>query len=269
MTTDATIKRPERRAGVWTVGEVAALTGVSVRALHHYDELGLLSPQARSEAGYRQYTAPDLARLHRILTYRELGFGLADIARLLEAAPGAEVGALRIQAALLRERLQRTQAHLTQIEQFLAAAERGEGVLLMSDERIKQMFGGFDPAQYEAEVQQRWGETAAYRQSRARTSRYTAADWQQVRAEMGAITARYLALLEAGTDPTASEAQAVAAEHHAHISRRYYDAPPAMMRGLAQMWVQDERFTRNIDTARAGLAAYQSAAVTAWADAQG
>ena len=93
-------------------------------------------------------------------------------------------------------------------------------------------------------------------------------DWEAVKAEMDHIYSHYLALIAAGVAPDSPQAQAVAAQHHAHIEARYYDAPPAMMRGLAQMWVQDDRFTRNIDRAGPGLAAYQSAAVTAWADAQ-
>ncbi len=71
----------------YSVGAVARLTGVTVRALHHYDEIGLLKPRARTAAGYRQYSLADLERLHRILTYRELGFALPEIAELLERMP--------------------------------------------------------------------------------------------------------------------------------------------------------------------------------------
>jgi DNA-binding transcriptional MerR regulator len=259
---------PTPQLAHWTVGEVATLTRVSVRTLHHYDDIGLLRPSGRSEGNYRQYTAADLARLWRILAYRDLGFALAEIAGLLDAGGAAELTALRSQAALLREQARRAQDRLTQVEAFIRAAERGEGVQLMTNDDIKQIFDGFDPEPYEPEVQERWGDTDAYRQSRARTARYTKADWEAVRAEMDALTAAYVALMDAGTLPDSPAAQAVAARHHTHIHARYYDAPPTMMRGLAQMWVQDERFTRTIDRARPGLAAYQSAAVTAWADAQ-
>lgn len=108
----------------------------------------------------------------------------------------------------------------------------------------------------------------AYRQSAARTARYRKEDWEAIRAEMDALNARYLATMRAGHAPESAEAQAIAAAHHAHIGRWYYDASPAMMLNLAQMWVDDERFRRNIDRAGAGLAAYQSAAVTAWAGAR-
>lgn len=250
----------------WTVGEVAELTRLSVRTLHHYDEIGLLRPGARTEAGYRLYTPADLARLWRVLSYRELGFPLAEIARLLDAPPGGEVSALRTQVALLREKQRRTQATLDAALTYLRAAERGEGVSAMTNAQLKDIFDGFDPAEHEAEARERWGDTEAYRQSARRTSRYGKADWEVVKAEMSALYARYLALMAAGTPPGSAEARAVAADHHAHISARYYDASPEMMRGLAGMWVADERFTRNIDRAAEGLAAYQSAAVLAWAD---
>ena len=66
------------------VGEVAALAGVTVRTLHHYDRIGLLSPSGRTSAGYRQYAPADLDRLHRVLLYRELGFSLEEVATLLD-----------------------------------------------------------------------------------------------------------------------------------------------------------------------------------------
>ena len=195
----------------WTVGEVAVLTRVSIRTLHHYDDIGLLCPGERTDAGYRLYGPADLARLYRILTYRDLGFPLAEISRLLNASGDAEVMALRTQAALLWEQLDRTRTRLEQVQAFLRSAERGEGVQLMTNDDIKQVFGDFDPEQYEPEVQQRWGDTDAYRQSKARTARYTKADWEAVRAEMDAISAAYVALIDAGTPPDSPAAQQVAA----------------------------------------------------------
>ncbi|WP_233218811.1 MerR family transcriptional regulator [Deinococcus arcticus] len=248
----------------WTVGEVSQLTRLSVRTLHHYDEIGLLRPSERSEGNYRLYTPGDLVRLRAALTYRQLGFGLAEVARLLDAPPPEQRRALETQLLLLRESQRKTQATIDAVQAMLST--QGEP---MNNEDVRAVFDGFDPEQYEAEVQERWGETDAYRQSKARTSRYTRADWEAVKAEMQGIGEAYIALMDAGVAPQSPQAQAVAARHRAHIHARYYDAPPAMMRGLAQMWVGDERFTRSIDEARPGLAAYQSAAVTAWADAQG
>jgi MerR family transcriptional regulator, thiopeptide resistance regulator len=250
------------------VGEVAALTGVSVRTLHHYDEIGLLRPAERSDGNYRLYTPDDLARLRRVLTWRSLGVSLTEVAGLLDAPPDLERDALHAHATRLRDDLRRTQHTLRQVQARLDALNGRAEESRMNNEDIRAAFDGFDPARYEAEVQERWGDTDAYRQSAARTARYTPADWQRIRAEMDSITAGYVDLMDAGVPPIDARAQAVAARHRAHISGAYYDASPQMMRGLAQMWVADERFTQSIDRTRPGLAAYQSAAVTAWADAQ-
>src|SRR3954468_16829309 len=92
------------------VGEVAALTGVTVRTLHHYDRIGLLSPSERTAAGYRRYTPSDLDRLHRVLVYRELGFPLEEVATLLDDPDADPAAHLRRQHRLLRERLRRNHA---------------------------------------------------------------------------------------------------------------------------------------------------------------
>lgn len=256
------------------MGEVSALTGVSVRTLHHYDTIGLLRPAERSDGNDRLYTPGDLARLRRVLTWRvltwrALGVPLAEVAGVLDAPPDLEREALRAHAARLREDLRRAEHTLREVQARLKALEDGAEETIMNNEDVKAVFDGFDPTQYEAEARERWGETEAYRQSAARTARYTPADWQRIRAEMDALTAGYVDLMDAGVSPTDGRAQAVAARHRAHISGAYYDASPQMMRRLAQMWVADERFTRNIDRARPGLTDYQSRAVTAWADAQG
>ena len=134
----------------------------------------------------------------------------------------------------------------------------------MTKQEMKELFGGFDPGEYEQEVQQRWGDTDAYKQSMARTKSYTKADWQQIKAEADGISQQFVALMDAGVSPQSAQAQAVAAQHHAHLERWYYDCPPAMYANLSELWVNDPRFTKNIDKARAGLAAYQRAAVLAW-----
>lgn len=257
-----------RLADRWTVGEVAELTRVSVRTLHHYDAVGLLSPSARSEAGYRLYAPADVARLWRILTFRELGFALADIGKLLGSSPEAEREALGLQAALLREQLARTQARLSTVTSLLRAAERGEGDV-MTKEKIEQMFEGFDPSEYDAEVKERWGDTEAYRQSAERMARYTPADRERMTSEGAELHARYAALLGAGTPADSPEAAAVAEAHRAYFDQWFYDCTPEMLKMVSHHWVSDPRFTANIDGIRPGLAAYERAAVQAWAEGAG
>ena len=177
------------------VGEVAALAGVTVRTLHHYDRIGLLSPSGRTGAGYRQYSPADLDRLHQVLLYRELGFPLEEVATLLDAPDADPEAHLRRQHRLLRDRLERTSAMVAAVEKEMEA--RSMGISLTPEERF-EVFGEHDPAQYEAEVEERWGETDAYAQSKRKTAAYSKDDWLRIKAEGADIEARFAAALRSG-----------------------------------------------------------------------
>src|SRR4051812_48607682 len=172
------------------VGEVAALAGVTVRTLHHYDRIGLLSPSGRTAAGYRQYPPDDLDRLHQVLLYRELGFPLDEVATLLDDPSADPEAHLRRQYRLLRDRLERTSAMVAAVEKEMEA--RAMGINLTPEERF-EVFGEHDPAQHEAEAEERWGETEAYRESQRRTRGYSKEDWLRITAEGADIEARFAA----------------------------------------------------------------------------
>jgi DNA-binding transcriptional MerR regulator len=242
------------------VGEVAALAGVTVRTLHHYDRIGLLSPSERTPAGYRRYTPSDLDRLHQVLVYRELGFPLEQIATLLDDPAADPVAHLRRQLALLRDRLDRTRAMVAAVEKEMEA--RTMGISLTPEERF-EVFGDHDPSQYDAEVEERWGETDAYRESRRRTSSYTKDDWLRIKEEGADVERRFAEALRSGVAADSEQAMDVAEEHRQHISRWFYDCPPEMHAGLGRMYVEDERFTAHYEEIAPGLAQYVSTAVQA------
>lgn len=247
------------------VGEVAELAGVTVRTLHHYDRIGLLSPSERTAAGYRRYTPSDLDRLHRVLVYRELGFPLEEIATLLDD-PGADpVAHLRRQLTLLRDRLERTRAMVAAVEKEMEAQHMG--IQLTPEERF-EVFGDNDPAQYADEAEQRWGDTDAYRESRRRTTTYTKADWQRIKDEGEEIEQGLAAAMQAGAPADSERAMDAAEAHRQHISRWFYDCPPEMHAGLGRMYVEDERFTAHYEDRAPGLAQYVSTAVQANATRQ-
>jgi len=248
------------------VGEVAALAGVTVRTLHHYDRIGLLSPSERTPAGYRRYTPSDLDRLHQVLVYRELGFPLEEIATLLDDPAADPLAHLRRQLALLRDRLDRTRAMVAAVEKEMEAHTMG--ISLTPEERF-EVFGEHDPSQYDAEVEQRWGETDAYRESRRRTSSYTKDDWLRIKAEGADVERRFAEALRSGVAADSEQAMDVAEEHRQHISRWFYDCPPEMHAGLGRMYVEDERFTAHYEEIAPGLAQYVSTAVQANAARQG
>ncbi|WP_091949283.1 MerR family transcriptional regulator [Trujillonella endophytica] len=240
------------------VGEVAALAGVTVRTLHHYDRIGLLSPSGRTASGYRRYSAADLDRLHQVLVYRELGFTLEEVATLLAADDPGEH--FRRQHRLLRERLERTRAMVAAVEMEMEA--RQMGIRLTPEERF-EVFGEHDPERHEAEVRERWGDTDAYAQSARRTAAHTKDDWVRIRAEGEALTRRMADALQAGVAPETPPAMDLAEEHRQQISRNFYACSPGMHAGLGRMYVEDERFTATYEQVAPGLAEWVSAAVQA------
>jgi DNA-binding transcriptional MerR regulator len=239
------------------VGEVAALAGVTVRTLHHYDRIGLLSPSGRTGAGYRQYSPADLDRLHQVLLYRELGFPLEEVATLLNDPAADPEAHLRRQHALLRDRLDRTSAMVAAVEKEMEA--RAMGISLTPEERF-EVFGEHDPAQYDTEVEERWGETDAYAQSKRKTAAYSKEDWLAIKAEQEEIGNRFVRALQSGAAPDSEEAMDVAEAHRQSISRWFYDCSPEMHAGLGRMYVEDERFTATYEAMAPGLAQYVSTA---------
>ncbi|CCH85732.1 HTH-type transcriptional activator tipA [Modestobacter italicus] len=250
----------------WTVGELARLAGITVRTLHHYDRIGLVRPSERTSAGYRSYDGRDLDRLQQVLVYRELGFPLEEVATLLDDPDADPAAHLRRQHRLLRDRLERTQAMVAAVEKEMEA--RQMGISLTPEERF-EVFGERDPAQYDAEVEERWGDTEAWAQSRRRTSAYTKDDWLRITTEAAGVEQRFAEALRSGVPADAATALDLAEEHRQHISRWFYDCPPEMHAGLGRMYVEDPRFTAHYDDIAPGLAQYVSTAVQANAARQG
>jgi len=248
---------------MFRVGEVAGISGVTVRTLHHYERIGLLAPAGRSPAGYRLYSEADCERLSRILYYRELGFPLDDIAALLDDPTADRFAHLERQHALLRERLRRVGAMVASLEREMEAHMTGYN--LTAEEKL-DVFGDFDPDQYDDEARERWGGTDAWRQSQARARAYGKADWKRIQAEMTDLDSRIAAAMRAGTPATGETAMALAEEHRQLIGRWFYDCSYETHRGLGAMYVDDPRFTANIDKTAPGLAAYLREAITANAD---
>jgi DNA-binding transcriptional MerR regulator len=244
----------------YQVKEVAELTGVTVRALHHWDELGLLVPRARTEAGYRLYDDEDLLRLQQILIGRELGLPLEEIRRSLDDPRFDRRAALRAQRRELEARAGRTAAMIRAVDHALAALDEKEGATTMD---AGKLFEGFDAKAYEAEAEERWGDTEAFKESRRRTQKYTPEDWQRHAAEQAAVYAAAAALMHAGHAPESAEAMEVAERHRLLIDRWFYPCGPAMHRGLADLYEADARFAANIDKAAAGLTPFLAAAIRA------
>ena len=243
-----------------TVGTVARLAGVTVRTLHHYDEIGLLRPTGRSDAGYRRYSDADLERLQRILFYRELEFGLDQIRDAMTDGTADALDHLRRQHRLLLARIERLQRLADAVEKAMEA--RQMGINLTPAERL-EVFGEFEPEAYADEVRERWGETDAYRESARRAARYTKADWQRMKAQAAATTERFAAAMRAGLPSDGGDAMDAAEAHRRQIDEAFYPCSYEMHSGLAEMYLADPRFTAAYEKVAPGLAQYVHDAILA------
>jgi DNA-binding transcriptional MerR regulator len=228
----------------FTVGELSKLTGVTVRALHHYDEIGLVRPSQRTAAGYRLYDEADALRLQQVLVFRELGVPLDEIGAAIDAAAD-RVALLRKHRAQLTDKRGRLDAMLAAVDAALEVLEKGKQT--MTPEDFKTMFDGFDPAEYEDEARERWGKTDAYQESARRTRQYGKAEWEAIKNESEAIYARLGQLMRQGAAASDPAVQAAVEDHRLHIDRWFYPCSRRMHQGLGEMYVADPRFTANLD----------------------
>jgi DNA-binding transcriptional MerR regulator len=250
-------------AGCYSVGTVADLSGVTIRTLHHYDEIGLLSPGGRSDAGYRVYEDSDLERLQRILFYRELGFTLKEISTIVDDPNTDSMGHLRRQRGLLVERIKRLNAMVDAIDYEMET--RTMDINLTPEERF-EVFGDFRPEDHAEEAERRWRESDSYKESNRRVSKYTKEDWLKLKAEGEEVEARLAAAFGDNLAPDSEEAMAGAEAHRQHISRWFYECTYEIHRGLAETYVSDERFRSHYEDRAPGLASFVRDAVLANAE---
>ena len=219
-----------------TVNEVSKLAGVSVRTLHYYDAIGLLKPAKVTGAGYRLYDDAALGRLQTILLFRELQFPLKEIKAILDSPAFDPAEALKQQITLLE--LQRSH-----IEELISLAReiQKKGVRGMNF----QAFDKSEIEQYKAETKAKWGGTQAYREYQQKqagegSSDETMAQIMNLFAELGSLRDQ---------SPSDEAVQKKIAGLQAFLTEHCYTCTPEILRGLGQMYVEDERFRQNIDRA--------------------
>ncbi|GAA2794851.1 MerR family transcriptional regulator [Streptomyces showdoensis] len=244
----------------YSVGQVAGFAGVTVRTLHHYDAIGLLSPGGRSPAGHRRYADADLDRLQQILFYRELGFPLEEVAVLLDDPRADPREHLRRQHRLLTERIGELRRMAAAVEHAMEA--RRMGINLTPEEKF-EVFGHKGPERYAEESARRWGGTHTHEETQARVATYTKDDWQRMKEEVDAWGAAYGALMDAGGAPGSPAAMELAEAHRAHITKWFFDCHPKIHQGLAEMYVSDENFRAFYDSLHEGLAEHLREAIHA------
>jgi hypothetical protein len=146
------------------------------------------------------------------------------------------------------------------VDAALDAMERG---VTMENTDMFEVFGDFDPSQYEDEARERWGGSDAYKESARRTRRYTKADWTRYKAESDANAAAIAALMDEGVEATDPRAMDLAEQHRLLIDTWFYPCSHEMHVGLGEMYVADPRFTATYEQAGPGMARYFRDAIKA------
>ena len=235
-----------------TVNQVSALTGVSVRTLHHYDAIGLLKPTRITGAGYRLYDEEALKRLQTILFFRELEFPLKHIGEFLTDPHLDYQAVLSDQIRLLelrREQLDKLISHARQIQKT--------GVIPMD-------FSAFDhskQAAYAADAKKRWGKTDAYKEFEQKTAGQSR---EQQEADGNGLMAIFARMGTIRTDdPSSPDAQALVKELQDFITAHYYTCTKQILQGLGMMYIAGDEMTANIDKAGGeGTAQFAYEAIT-------
>ncbi|NIK79139.1 DNA-binding transcriptional MerR regulator [Paenibacillus castaneae] len=230
------------------VKEVSDLVGISVRTLHHYDEIGLLKPEKLSEAGYRIYSERNLELLQQILFFRELGFPLNKIKAIISSPSFNTEEALLLHRKMLLDKRQHLDQMIRTIDRTIKHA-RGE--IQMTNE---QKFEGFDfnSNPYEQEARERWGNEAV-EESKAKMGRMSKQEQEDMTKGMNAIYTKLASLRS--ERPDSDEAQAAIHEWFVFLNGMGSYSLEAF-KGLGGMYVADERFTKNIDKFGEGLALF-------------
>ena len=225
------------------IQEFAKFTGVSVRTLHYYDEIGLLKPASvERSTGYRYYDEDSLLRMQEILFYRELDFSLKSIGEILSSPHYDKNEALRKQKQMLTLKKER-------LERLILAVDGA-----MKGENVMSAFDNSKLEQYKAEAKAKWGKTEAYQEYEKKGKADQSDAMMAIFAEVGQVLQ---------LDPAAAEAQALVAKLQQFITDNYYTCTKQILFGLGQMYAAGDEMNENIDKAGGeGTGAFARDAIT-------
>ena len=235
------------------IGEVAKLSGVTVRTLHYYDEIELLKPSETTEAGYRMYSSEDLERLQQILFFRELDFPLNEIKEIM-----------------LNPNYDKNEALNKHKEFLIEKRKRIDGLVTLIDKTIKgdnnMSFKEFDNSKieenkrkYAEEVKKRWGNTDAYKEYEKKTGSYDKNSWNTINEEMAEILKEFADNID--KDVNSDIVQSLVEKWRGYITLNFYNCTKEILSCLGLMYTGDERFKENIDKYGEGTAEFMAMAI--------
>ncbi|MDC7245819.1 MAG: MerR family transcriptional regulator [Sphaerochaetaceae bacterium] len=237
------------------IHELAQRASVTVRTLHYYDQIGLLIPNEISRNGYRYYDEENAQRLKLILYFKELGFKLSQIRKLIDSESSRE-SLLVQQRHLLKLKTDRLNRMIDSIDSAL----KGERIMDFDEFDMKQIEDA--KKTFQSETDARWKGTDAYKQSMRRTGNYGPQAWKKIKNEEEELLSSFSRLI--GTSPSSTEAFDLVEKWKLYISTYFYDCSDEILEGLGNMYTQDERFSDAMDRYKEGTAAFMSEAIGAY-----
>jgi DNA-binding transcriptional MerR regulator len=252
----------ESEVGTWKVGELAKQVGLSVRTLHYYDEIGLLSPSRRTDSGHRLYTAGDVVRLQRIKSLQQLGFTLREVRECLDRPGFPLQRVIQLHLSRLKERIELERRLCDLLERVAARLSSGEEI--SSGEFV-------DTVMEVIEVSERLDKDYTPEQLEYLERRRREVGEERIReaeAEWAELIAAVRAEMEAGTDPSTERVQAFA-RRWMGLVEEFTGGDPGIERSVGNTWRQEDDI-HGIDTAEMrGMMAYVSEAMAASDEGRG
>lgn len=249
----------------YTIQQLSCLSGVTTRALRWYDKLGLLTPSGRTEGGYRRYGRLEVDRLQDILYYRALGVELARIKEILDDPSYDRLAVLRGHLSALEGERERIQGLIDSVKETIRTQERDE---IMSDEKkfeaFKRQFVEEKERLYGAEAREKYGD-AEVDASNAKVMGLTLEQYQEYERLSGEILEKLSAAVAAGADPAGEAGKELTDLHRRWLTIMGDKYDVQRHRGIAELYVQDGRFTSYYDKERPGCAQFLRDAVLCWA----
>lgn len=248
----------------YTVKGLAELSGVTPRTLRWYDKMGLLKPGRTSEAGYRFYGPNEVDRLQQILFYRELGFSLEHIAAVLNDPSFDAQKALQSHLSALKERREQLDALILTVEQTI---RKTKGELSMTDhekfEAFKRKRVEENEEAYGPEIRKAYGDETVDASNQA-VMGMTQEEYERWKALDLEIREALEAAVRAGEAPTGAEGQRIARLHREWLTFTVKPYDPKQHKGIAELYVLDERFTAYYDKQVPGCAQFLRDAIAAY-----
>jgi DNA-binding transcriptional MerR regulator len=243
----------------YTVQKLANISGVSVRTLHYYDEIGLLSPSFIKKNGYRFYEEKELLRLQQIMFFKELDFPLEEIKKIIGSPNFNQEKALKEHREMLQMKKQRMTRLLRTIDDTISKINKKKN---MEDKELYSAFKNHGE-KYAEEAKERWGDTKAYKESQEKVSKMSKEDMIRIQKESDLLMKEPAAAMKYA--PESIEVQKLIGRHYNNL-RNFYEPNLIMYKGLGEMYVSDSRFTAYFEKYAKGLAVFMRDAINVYCD---